>query len=190
MNNAYGQDDSLINSIVGEGTHFRGNVELDGLMRIDGDFTGSIRSNGKIIVGKNGRADCTIHAGTVVVGGVFRGALYASEKVIILASALVIGIIHSPRLIAEEGVLIDGEFRIYGAPVQPSVPRQAAAESSGGGWFGLRLRNRRPEKEEAGDLRDGEGARGRPSDREPGNGSRTAVTHAAEREAADTRRSW
>ncbi len=130
-------EETLINSIVGEGTHFRGNLELNGLLRIDGDYSGSIQTGGKVIIGKNGRADCTINAGTVVVGGVSRGAIYATEKVIILASAVVIGIVQAPRLIAEEGVLLDGEFRIYGAPVE--VPAESAAERERPrGLFGFR----------------------------------------------------
>lgn len=107
-------DDSYINSIVGEGTHFRGHLELSGLLRIDGDFSGSIKTSGKVIVGRNGRADCAIEAGTVVVGGVLRGSIYAAETVIVLSSALVLADIHAPRLVAEEGVLLHGVMEITG----------------------------------------------------------------------------
>ncbi|MFW5686046.1 MAG: bactofilin family protein, partial [Spirochaetota bacterium] len=64
-------DDSLINSIVGPGTFFRGHLELSGLLRIDGDFSGSVKTDGRVIVGQAGRADCAIEAATVVVGGLF-----------------------------------------------------------------------------------------------------------------------
>lgn len=110
----YPAEDNFINSIVGEGTHFRGQLEPAGLLRIDGDFTGSIRSGGKVLIGKHGRADCSIEAATVVIGGVIRGSVYASEKVIVLSTGLVLGNIYSPRLVAEEGVLMDGEFSIRG----------------------------------------------------------------------------
>jgi cytoskeletal protein CcmA (bactofilin family) len=111
-------DDNYINSIVGEGTHFRGHLQLSGLLRIDGDFSGSIATSGKVLVGKNGRADCTIEADTVVVGGILRGAIYATQKVIVLSSALILGNIQAPRLIAEEGVLIDGVLAIREAPAR------------------------------------------------------------------------
>lgn len=110
----YNSEDSFINSIVGEGTHFRGHLELAGLLRIDGDFSGSIKTKGKVLVGKDGRADCNIDAGTVVVGGIVRGTISSSEKVIILASAMVVGDIYAPRLIVEEGVVIDGTLAIRG----------------------------------------------------------------------------
>jgi len=105
-------DDAFINSIIGEGTKFKGEFDLNGLLRIDGDFTGTIRTKGKVLIGKNGRAECTVHAGTVVVGGVVRGEIYSTEKVIILSTGLVLGAITTPRLIIEEGVIFNGSCRI------------------------------------------------------------------------------
>ena len=108
MNNQLQEDGSFINSIVGEGTSFRGELALNGLLRIDGDFSGSIQTSGKVLVGINGRAECTINAGTVVVGGVVKGNIYADEKVLILSTGMMIGNIYTPRLIAEEGVVLHG----------------------------------------------------------------------------------
>jgi cytoskeletal protein CcmA (bactofilin family) len=132
----YNSEDSFINSIVGEGTHFRGHLELAGLLRIDGDFSGSIKTKGKVLVGKDGRADCNIEAGTVVVGGIVRGTISSTEKVIILSSAMVIGDIYAPRLIAEEGVIIDGTLAIRGEGEVPRaeevpVPRNFTLAGSG-----------------------------------------------------------
>jgi cytoskeletal protein CcmA (bactofilin family) len=107
-------DDSLVNSIVGSGTHFRGHIELSGLLRIDGDFSGSVKTGGKVIVGRGGRADCSIDAHTVVIGGIVRGNIYATDKVIALESAIIIGNIYATRLIAEDGVLIDAGLMISG----------------------------------------------------------------------------
>ncbi|MFP3958551.1 MAG: polymer-forming cytoskeletal protein [Spirochaetaceae bacterium] len=119
----YNSEDSFINSIVGEGTHFRGHLELAGLLRIDGDFTGSIKTKGKVLVGKDGRADCNIEAGTVVVGGVVRGTIASTEKVIVLASGMVIGDIYAARLVVEEGVIIDGTLSIRGDGAEPRGER-------------------------------------------------------------------
>lgn len=106
------EDGAFINSIVGEGTRFRGELDLSGLLRIDGDYSGVIRTPDKVLVGKNGRAECTIYAGTIVIGGVVKGNVYSSEKIIILTTGMVIGNITTPRLIVEEGVILDGECRI------------------------------------------------------------------------------
>jgi len=106
---------SLLNSIIGEGTRLAGEFDLNGLLRIDGDFLGTIRTTGQIIVGLNGRAKCNIYAESVVVGGVVRGNLFASEKVIILSTGMVLGNISTPRLIVEEGVILNGHCAVRGA---------------------------------------------------------------------------
>ena len=115
-------EESLINSIVGPGTFFRGHLELNGLLRIDGDFSGSVKTEGRVIVGQGGRADCAIEAGTVVIGGLFRGEILAFEKVVLLASSIVIGTITSPRLVAEEGVVLAGRFRVTGTAERLPLP--------------------------------------------------------------------
>lgn len=123
MSDTHVTDDAFINSIIGEGTRFKGEFDLNGLLRIDGDFTGTIRTKGKVLVGKNGRAECTMNAGTVVVGGVIRGEIVSTEKVIILSTGLVLGNITTPRLIIEEGVIFNGSCRVTTPPEQP--PRAA-----------------------------------------------------------------
>lgn len=107
--NEYGLEDSaFINSLVGEGTTFKGEIRLDGLLRVDGDFIGNIHTPGTVLVGKNGRAETSIEAGTVVIGGVVKGNVSAAEKVVILSTGMLIGNVTAPRLIIEEGVLLNG----------------------------------------------------------------------------------
>ena len=108
---------SLLNSIIGEGTSFKGEFDLNGLLRIDGDFFGTIRTQGQIIVGLNGRARCNIYAESVVVGGMVSGNIFATDKVVILSTGLMIGNISTPRLIIEEGVTYNGNCRISGTRV-------------------------------------------------------------------------
>lgn len=130
MSDTHISDDAFINSIIGEGTRFKGEFDLNGLLRIDGDFSGTIRTKGKVLVGQNGRAECTLHAGTVVIGGVVRGEIFSTEKVIILSTGLVLGNVTTPRLIVEEGVILNGACTITAPAGSPAAP---AAEQAGGG---------------------------------------------------------
>ena len=125
----YLKSHSFINSIIGEGTRFSGELVLDGLLRIDGDFSGSIETSGKVLVGKSGRAECNIVAGTVVVGGVIRGNIFSSGKVVILSTGMVIGNIQAPRMVIEEGVLLHGNCQIVSA--SPDAPREKVLSPAG-----------------------------------------------------------
>jgi cytoskeletal protein CcmA (bactofilin family) len=108
MSDHLGTSGVFINSIVGDGTRFVGDLELNGLLRIDGDFIGNIRTNGKVLIGKNGRAECTITADTVVIGGVVKGDIVSRGKVVILSTGMLIGNVSTPRLISEDGVILNG----------------------------------------------------------------------------------
>lgn len=124
-------ESTLVNSIVGAGTFFKGTIAVSGLLRIDGDFRGNVQTDGRVIIGRGGRADCTIDAATVVIGGVFRGTIYARDKVIALESAIVTGNIYSPRLIAESGVLLDGAIHIRGTEAGDEPPERRVGDPIG-----------------------------------------------------------
>jgi cytoskeletal protein CcmA (bactofilin family) len=120
-------EDAFINSMIGEGTRLRGDLDLAGLLRVDGDFAGTIRTKGKVLIGRSGRADCTIYAGTVVVGGVVRGNIFASERVVVLSTGMVIGNVNTPRLTVEEGVVLNGTCVVEGQAVPAGTRRESAA---------------------------------------------------------------
>jgi len=107
---------ATVNSIIGEGARFRGDFELSGLLRIDGAFEGHIESVGKVLVGRHGSAIVpAINAREVIVGGKVVGNIRAQEMVTILSTGTVEGDIETPRLLAEEGVIINGRITVHSA---------------------------------------------------------------------------
>jgi cytoskeletal protein CcmA (bactofilin family) len=112
MSNYLSEEGTFINSLIGEGSLFVGDISLKGLLRIDGDFKGTIANGGKVLIGKSGRAEASIQAGTVVIGGVLKGNVAAEDKVVILSTGMVIGNITAPRLLVEDGVIINGSCSI------------------------------------------------------------------------------
>ena len=108
----YQQIDASVNSIIGEGTTLRGDFDLNGLLRIDGTFFGKVKTNGKVLVGKNGIAESTIIAGTVVIGGKVRGEIIATDGITLLSTGEMIGTIITSHLVIEEGVIFDGKCEV------------------------------------------------------------------------------
>lgn len=105
-------EDNIVNSIIGEGSEFKGEFKINGLLRIDGKFTGTIETEGKVLIGQSGNAITDIEARVVVIGGIVRGNIYATERVILLTTGKVEGNIITPSLVMEEGVKFEGKCTI------------------------------------------------------------------------------
>ena len=104
-----GNDDSaFINTLVGQGSSFKGDVSVHGFFRIDGDFLGNVTTDGRILIGPTGRIKGSLTGRDIVVGGVVKGDLYATERITLLATALVVGNVYAPRVKIEKGVLVEG----------------------------------------------------------------------------------
>lgn len=111
-------EDNIVNSIIGEGSEFKGEFKINGLLRIDGKFQGTIETDGKVLIGQHGEALTDIKANLVVIGGTVRGNIFASERVIFLSTGVIKGNIITPSIIMEEGVKFEGNCTINKKPVE------------------------------------------------------------------------
>jgi len=123
------KENSYINSLVGKGTRFDGELNLTGLLRIDGDFTGSINTAGKVLIGRSGRVKCSINAGSVIIGGVVKGNILSSGKVVVLSTGMVLGNIKAPSIIIEQGVIFNGKCHVLAGDHHEYEHRRGAAVS-------------------------------------------------------------
>jgi cytoskeletal protein CcmA (bactofilin family) len=106
--------DSLVNSIIGAGSAVDGDIDIDGLLRIDGDLRGTLRVTGKVVIGSAGRVEAPIRAKSAIIGGTVKGDVYVSERLRILEGGVVIGNIFAPRFEAEEGTIVHGDVAVTG----------------------------------------------------------------------------
>lgn len=106
--------DSLVNSIIGAGSAVDGDIDVDGLLRIDGDLRGTLRVTGKVVVGSAGRVEAPIRAKSAIIGGTVKGDVYVSERLRILEGGVVIGNVFAPRFEAEEGTVVHGDVAVTG----------------------------------------------------------------------------
>jgi cytoskeletal protein CcmA (bactofilin family) len=99
---------SSINSIIGQGTEVKGEIKFKGVLRIDGVFSGELMTEGKVIIGQTGHVKTDLKAGTIIIGGLVEGNVYATEQLTLLKTAKLLGDIITSSLIVEEGVIFDG----------------------------------------------------------------------------------
>ena len=107
-------ENNIVNSIIGEGSEFKGEFKINGLLRIDGSFKGTIETDGKVLIGQSGEALTDIRARLVVIGGTVKGNIFATERVIFLSTGKITGNIITPSLVMEDGVTFEGE--LYNKP--------------------------------------------------------------------------
>jgi len=101
-------DSGIVNNIIGQNSEVKGEYKFDGALRIDGVFSGQLKSDGKVIIGETGHVKTDIKAGTIVIGGLVEGNVYATKQVNLLTTGKLLGDIITPSLIVEEGVIFEG----------------------------------------------------------------------------------
>ncbi len=106
--------DVVVNTLLGPDSSFRGDLVVDGFVRVDGDVRGSIRTSGKIIVSELARCDASIIARSAVIGGVVRGDVCVLERLTILDGGVIVGNVFAPKLDADGEVLIHGDIEVSG----------------------------------------------------------------------------
>ena len=105
-------EDFSLNTIIGPGTSVSGDVESGGFTRVDGNVLGDVRAKGRVVIGERARMKSNISGTLVTIGGVVFGNVLASERLIILATGLVMGDIITRRIQADEGCLVHGRVRV------------------------------------------------------------------------------
>lgn len=98
-----------LSGFVGHGTTLTGETQFHAMLRVDGHLIGTVSSeSGTLIIGTNGQVDANIHVAAAMINGTVNGDIVATEKLQLGRTARVLGNIHSPRLIVEEGAILEG----------------------------------------------------------------------------------
>ncbi len=103
-----------LNSILGQGCKVKGDIELQGTIRIDGDFDGSIECPETLIIGKSGVVKASVKVKNAIIGGKLVGNISASNKIELQTGSHVEGDIQTARLVIDEGVFFEGNCKMGG----------------------------------------------------------------------------
>jgi cytoskeletal protein CcmA (bactofilin family) len=95
-------------TFLAKGVDFKGIVNSEGTVRIDGHLEGEVHTTGTFIVGEHAVIKGIVSAGTVMTSGRINGTVTASDKVQILKPAVFIGDIRTPAISIEEGAHFHG----------------------------------------------------------------------------------
>lgn len=120
-----------LSGFVGHGTTLTGETNFQMMLRVDGHLTGTVSSDGgTLLVGTQGQVDANISVATAMVNGTVNGDIFATEKIQLGRTAKVIGNIQAPRLVLEDGALLEGGCTMIKARETAEKSQAAAASQS------------------------------------------------------------
>src|SRR5256885_9395766 len=103
-----GKSSGELNGFLDRGAVFKGELEFEDTMRIDGRFNGRITSKNELVVGESAQIEGEIHVGRVAISGTVIGKIIADQRVEIHRNGKVYSDIDTPALIIEEGAIFQG----------------------------------------------------------------------------------
>lgn len=99
--------DSLLETFISKDVTIKGELTTEGIVRIDGNFEGTIRADG-LIIGKTGDIKGDVAAREIMIDGNIEGTVSAKEIIEIKPDGKVQGDIQTVKLIISEGAFFIG----------------------------------------------------------------------------------
>ncbi|MFV0387823.1 MAG: polymer-forming cytoskeletal protein [Pyrinomonadaceae bacterium] len=120
-----------LSGFVGNGTVLTGETTFSSMLRVDGHLKGHVSSEeGTLIIGSTGQVDAGISVAVAVINGAVNGDIVASDKLTLGRSARVVGDVKAPRLIIEDGAVLEGKCSMVEALEALETTKPADIQSS------------------------------------------------------------
>jgi len=102
-------------NIIAQGTTLVGDISSKGAFRIDGTIQGTLKTPGKVVVGKSGIINGTLDGANADFEGKFSGKLKLSGTLSLKASAHIEGEVEVGKLAVEPGATFNAVCSMKGA---------------------------------------------------------------------------
>ena len=110
---------SKIETIIGPNAHFRGEIQSDGGVRVDGIFEGIIDITGNLVIGEGAKIIADIDANNISISGAVKGNI-GGNRVEILETGRVWGNLTINSLLLNEGAYLRGQTTMH-ADIEPPL---------------------------------------------------------------------
>jgi cytoskeletal protein CcmA (bactofilin family) len=104
--------DQIPFSIIASDMTVIGDLETEGVVRVEGRVRGTVRAGTQVLVAAGAVIEGDLHAQEAVIAGQVKGAIHARERIELQATALVAGDVLTPRISIIEGARITGEVKM------------------------------------------------------------------------------
>ena len=95
--------------ILEKDSSFKGEFKSECDFRVDGNFEGSIETNGKVVIGKNGRIEGTVLCSSADIEGAINGTIHVKDLLSIRSTGEVKGDVVMSKLVVESGAIFNAK---------------------------------------------------------------------------------
>lgn len=111
------KNSEAVETILGEGAVFEGNISCEGSMKVEGTLKGNVKADHTLVVGPNGSITGDINAGGVIIFGEVNGKI-DSGPLEIKSTGRITGEVLIETLIAEAGSVMRTKCEMKGPAQQ------------------------------------------------------------------------
>ena len=101
-------DNGTVINMIGVGTTITGDVNSNGDLRIDGTLKGSVATEGKVVLGKNGVIEGDVVCNNADIAGEIKAKITVSQLLTLKSTAKLKGDIITNKLSIEPGAVFSG----------------------------------------------------------------------------------
>lgn len=106
--------------ILEKDSSFKGEFKSECDFRVDGYFEGSIETNGKVVIGKNGRIEGTVVCTSADIEGAINGTIHVKDLLSIRSTGEVKGDVVMSKLVVESGAIFNAKSSMKDENVEDS----------------------------------------------------------------------
>ena len=106
------RSDQIPFSIIASDMTVIGDLETEGVVRVEGRVRGTVRVGSQVLVAAGAVIEGDLHTQEAVIAGQVSGGIRATDRVELQGSAVVTGDIHTPRIAIVEGAKVTGEVKM------------------------------------------------------------------------------
>ena len=102
-------------SRIEKSTTIKGEIQSDADIRIDGILEGSVKTKGKVVIGKDGRVEGQIECANADIEGTLKGNLLVVETLALKSTSNIEGELIIGKLIVDAGAIFNATVSMRGA---------------------------------------------------------------------------
>lgn len=102
-----------VNTLIGNTTTLEGDIHFTGVLKIDGTIIGNLvagNAESVLILDDEGKIEGEVRVPTMIINGMIKGNVFASDKIDLYPKAQIVGDVHYNLLEMEVGAEVNGRM--------------------------------------------------------------------------------